>query len=278
MELVYTSDPIYIDIENFGNIQTAVLDDIVFTETYQPDPNYHGKYRLILKKDVTKDELHNVADRIREKVVLISKLIVYAIGHPIVSTNDQYGSRRHVVDVSKHKGWSSNFSVLNEHTFTQKDGKKVVIEINFMGMCVHSSSSESPFEEIVLLYNNYSSLSELEKALIDLHTSALEHEFDVKYAILGKALEIARELYPVNKKTKWNNNLPASLQFEFKQRDKNLDWLFDMSNNRYESRHVILKSPLSLHPRMSDDEYKDFMVLSDLLIIIIIRMKCGLPV
>lgn len=228
MELVYTSDPIYIDIENFSEIQTVPLDDdIVFTETYQPDPSYHGKYRLILKKDVTKDDLHDVAKIIREKVILISKLLVYAIEHPIVSTNDLYGTRHHWVDMSKYKGWSSNFDDLNKIVFRLKNGEEVVIEVSDIEICQHSMLSQSPFNEVVLLYNNYANLGEVEKALIDFHTSALEHEFDVKYAILGKALDIVRKLYPVDDSTKWNNDLPEPLRLQFNKYNRNLKWLLD---------------------------------------------------
>lgn len=50
-----------------------------------------------------------------------------------------------------------------------------------------------------------------------------------------------------------------------------------MSNYRFETRHAInKKSDSNLHENMSEDEYSDFMLLSDLLINYLVRTKLNL--
>ena len=122
----------------------------------------------------------------------------------------------------------------------------------------------------------YSSLDDLTKLLIRYHYNALKNETDVRYVLLGKALEIADILLPQEKnKNKMFNLLPEELRKIFGNR--NLSWLFEMSNYRMETRHIINKKSNSLlHKEMTDEEYFDFLYISENLISFIVREKFNL--
>ncbi len=52
---------------------------------------------------------------------------------------------------------------------------------------------------------------------------------------------------------------------------------YDIANTRMETRHIIQQGSVNiLHPKMSDDEYFDFMFLSDTLINYLVRTRFGL--
>ena len=81
MELILTSDIINIDIENHDELINLNIDDIIFTEQYRPNPEFHGEYQIILKTDVKdKSDLYSAADQLSEIAIILNRLITYIIG------------------------------------------------------------------------------------------------------------------------------------------------------------------------------------------------------
>lgn len=282
MELIYTSNIIYLDIEKYDHDQEKELDGgIILTETYKPNPSYHGEYRLIIKREVNStNELSEYHEKIWGIVELLNKLIYYAIFHHIYETNDLYGTRTRMIELGKSKGWTSNFSDINHKLeVIENPHRKILFDVSFEGYVSHSCSQTSPFEQLMALYDNYCNFNESERLLLRFHSTAMENESDVKYMLLGKTLEIAKELFPKRDDKKMLNLLSQPVQEEFKSRSMSIAKLYELSNFRAETRHIIKqKAPnILFHGRMSDHEYENYMYCTDMLVVNMIRLRCGLP-
>lgn len=277
MELKFESNTIYLDISNSGNLLTFDIDGYTLLEKYKENTNYHGEYQLILKKEVKAlKELFDSISPMREVASSINKLITYVIGRPLnFKANSFYGSRMTIQGIDSIDGWESNYKKIKNDLFQLEHPEQDVTEIAVANMNHWSTTNDSPLHELILIYTNYHKLDELTKLLIRFHAKALIHDHDIKYLILGKALEIAKPLLPDKDYVKSFNSLPQEIREVFKTRS--IKWLYDISNTRRETRHIIQKGAVNiLHPEMSEEEYFDFMFLADTFINYLVRTKFGL--
>jgi len=277
--LILTSNILYLDIEDSTNLYSTNVDEFELAEQYNPSSSYHGEYTITISKNVnTKDELGEITMKAYELATKLNKLITYAIGRPLNQrTSDFYGSRRAIIPFDKVDGWKSNFNELQRIlTKLENPDQDLFAEVSSGDLRNWSSCKEPPLQELIEILGKYDQASLTLKNLIRFHTIALLHERDVKYLLLSKALEIAKELLPVPKSTsKSFNQLPEEIRAEFNNRS--ISWLYEMSNFRFETRHIIdKKSNSGFHDEMDEKEYFDFMLLSDFLILYIIRNKFGL--
>jgi hypothetical protein len=277
--LILTSNILYLDIEDPTNIYSTNVGEFELSEHYNPKSSYHGEYTIIISKKVnTRDELGEITMEAYELATKINKLITYSIGRPLNQRlNDFYGSRRAIIPFDKVDGWKSNYNEL-QRTLTKLENpnQKFFIKISSENLLHWSTCKNPPLRELIEIINKYDKASLSIKNLIRFHTIALLHERDVKYLLLSKALEIVKELLPVPKNTSMSFvKLPEEIRVEFNKRS--ISWLYEMSNYRFETRHVVDKfSTEGFHVEMDENEYFDFMLLSDLLISYIIRTEFGL--
>lgn len=278
MELILESDILYIDIEKYNKFEGFKINDASLVDKYTPNKNYHGEYQLILKKTVTNTkELDESANLLNSIALLINPLMTYVIGHPInVSKKEFYGKSISLVVNNKVESWTTNYDKTSGILQTREHPQSISAIGSVGDIRTWTTLEYTPLFELIKVINNYKHLDNLTKKLIRYHTLAHSHEFDVRYILLGKALEIAELLLPIPKDRKKSFDLlPHEIKDEFK--DKNITWLYNMSNNRMETRHAVnLGSIDSLHAWMNDDEYFYFMHLSDLLISYIVRSKMNL--
>lgn len=278
MELILESDILFIDIEKYKKIEGFMINGASIVDKYTTNEKYHGEYQLILKKTVNNtQELNESAKSLNSIALLINPLMTYAIGYPInVSKKEFYGKRFSLVVNNKVESWTTNYDKVSQILQTREHPQGISGIGEISGIRTWSSIEYAPLFELVKVIDGYKHLDNLTKKLIRYHTLAHSHEFDVRYILLGKALEIAELLLPIPKDRKKSFSLlPSEIKDEFKNRD--ISWLYNMSNNRMETRHAInLASKDSLHSWMTEDEYFDFMHLSDLLINYIVRTKMNL--
>ena len=102
---------------------------------------------------------------------------------------------------------------------------------------------------------------------------ALEPEAHLLF--FAQALEAARELLPGQNKVEKQAQMPAGLAIMMK---RPLDSLFEISNARRQTRHLITKQGgLAPHPEMDDTEVTDFQHDADLVIRYVASKQLGLP-
>jgi hypothetical protein len=113
-------------------------------------------------------------------------------------------------------------------------------------------------------------------ALVDLHYSALKSlDSNGKLFFLAKGLELGSKLLPGEKNKQREQSLPENICSALSH---SLDWLFNISNNRFDIRHVV-KAPKGpqLHQRMTPEEYAAFTEDADLVIRAIVCQQIGRP-
>jgi hypothetical protein len=186
----------------------------------------------------------------------LDKAWVYACGEPLHSVSTTF------LFFDAPEGWQTN-------------ANEVDIKLAQAGGQPYISSGEEiyrhwvhmpifPLKEALKILEALKTASEATLALVDLHYGALK-SFDSsgKLFLLAKGLELGAKFLGKNKKER-DKAIPAHVKCGLKQ---SLDWLFDISNNRFDIRHVV-KDPgkLQLHPKLTGQERADFIYDADLII------------
>lgn len=279
MELELKSDKIYLDIDKPESLITAEIDGVSISEIYNPNERYHGEYQLVLKIDITKsDELGDGFAKLEKIASLINRLTTYIVGQPLnFKSNSFYGSRMSITQINSIDGWSSNYTEVKEVLENEENEKNknegFRVEISTTGVIHWSTTENPPLTELITIYSRYKGLDEITKLLILFHNKALLHNDDIKYLILGKALELAKTLLPHKTHEENFDSLPQEIKDIFTKKSRTIRWLYDTANNRIETRHIVQRGTSELHPEMSDEEYFDYMYLADTLINYLVRLQ-----
>lgn len=130
-----------------------------------------------------------------------------------------------------------------------------------------------PLKDALEVVEAIKTASEATHALVDLHYGALKSlDHSGKLFLLAKGWELGAEFLGSNKKAR-NRAVPSHIQSGLK---RDLDWLFNVSNNRFDIRHVVKdKSTLDLHPKLTGKERSDFVHDADLMLRTIVCQQIG---
>jgi hypothetical protein len=134
-----------------------------------------------------------------------------------------------------------------------------------------------PLREVLKVRESLTVASEATLALAGLHYSALKSlDSDGNLFLLAKALELGRKLLPGKNDEAREKSLPLNICSALSHP---LTWLFDMSNNRYDVRHVVVKNreDPQLHTRMTTTERAAFIEDADVVIRSIVCQQIGRP-
>lgn len=73
-----------------------------------------------------------------------------------------------------------------------------------------------------------------------------------------------------------SSSIPKEINNIFEAYGRDINWLYNISNNRRETRHAVLHGKPIPKERMTNEEYTQFITLSNILIINWIRHSVGL--
>jgi hypothetical protein len=276
-QLRYETETIHLNIDGDYSAKRTVIDGITLTDSYKPSENQsrHGRYTFILTKEVPLiSELADADELIRELCSKINTLLTYIIGRPLHDqSTDYYGSRKKLIPFGEHAAWNSNYEELRRKLqLLENPEQKIFVSIKST-QTKWATLPKSPFESLETLIRAYPNSSFETKLIIRFHALALRHEYDVKHLLLAKALEIFKSQFKSLKSA--FKFLHEDIRDEFGEKD--LGWLFNLSNTRFETRHAVgKKPPKTILPEMSDHEYDQFIFLTDLVLSNYVRQKLGL--
>lgn len=279
MELTFQSNKVYLEIKKYEQLSSTYNNWTISDEYIPNTDNNLGDYTIILKTKITQGEeqLNEELEKGEELAKLIGNLITYIIGRPLdYESKYHYGFRKRIGMCGEAiVGWSNNYEEIKTQFDLNNNDSLVKISISDK-MKNWSIIEESPLQDIIIMLSKYEQIDNITRLLIYYHTSAARQDNDIKHLLLGKSLEIVDFILPKEKnKQKRLGLLPNELKKSFG--NKNLSWLFEMSNFRMETRHIINKNSNSLiHNKMTDDEYYEFLYISDNLISYVVREKFGL--
>lgn len=258
-----------------ATVQTADFDGWRFRETYDQEaepsiPADVGKYRLTIERAVTvKDNVHELYARGVDLVERVNRLWTVVAGVPF----GRSGFSVILASLETPLGWETNVDEVDDAIQQATGGLTGKVDVYGVEW-FHTPTF--PLQRLITALNAYEALDEIMKELIDLHYEAPRSPSRRGSFHLAKPLEIVRELLPGKNDKARERSLPAEVRSALTHP---LSWLYEVSNERRETRHPVKKrGGLVLHPELRPEEYQDFLRDADLVIRSVISTALGLDV
>lgn len=227
-----------------------------------------GDYTVTIEASIgTAAEFSAATQRIGALAQGLDKFWVYGCGEPfspVVTTLS--------FDVTP-KGWQSNAPQVKDYLLANCRQPFAIVQMShrhWIGMPYF------PLLPALRARDAYGKATPPIQALADLHYAALKSPGgEGRYFSFAKALELAREILPGNN----DKAKEKSLGLASGSLKRSFHWLFDMSNNRYNTRHIVRKgaASLALHVRMTGAELMDFQCDADLVLRSLVCQQLQLP-
>lgn len=219
-----------------------------------------NEYRIVLEKRVqvlkSKDAQMKLLYELQDEAFSIIddlKLVwTYAFGGIYKSYKANEG-------INAPKDWTTNSGeILDEmHPSQYKIETSIDTETWFV-------APFRPLNRLLIAYNGYKESDNHLTYLIQFYNDARIAHIEASLLIYAKALEILDSALKGNSKKQKTENLPESIKSDLTQ---DLNWLFNMANNRVNGRHAIRnKEEIRFHPEMTNDEMRDFIYNASIMI------------
>ena len=280
-KLVYTSDSMNVFIKNYVEYKFMyynwiVSDKYVFNEK---SPR-HSKYTILVTSQIIKDEqeLCNYASNGREIANKITSFIPLCGLPSLISkgNHDFLTNSSIIVFESAPYGWKTNYREIRKE-LTTSHNNEIYMEIDCLGVTGYSILDNSPMKELQIIMRKYKEIREEVKYLIFLNDSILSSTNSNIFMLMGKALEIINAMYPLETKKdrRIEEHFPevSNIFNGYTIKD-----LFNLSNNRKETRHYIKdKAQIVSHESLNEEERIMMYKCTTCLLLNVIRDKLGLP-
>lgn len=249
------------------------VDGLLVREILEPiDPVDCPSARAVRYSIAVETEVHTtegVSDARRRADTLIEdleRIWPYSAGLPIRPV------RTYLEVQYAPEGWTSNAKDVEKQTRSSQSGLTAEVTVRSRHWV---QAPYLPLKRALQSLDPFRAAPSVVQTLIDLHFSALSSTGKQGgLFFLARALELARALLP-------GSNLRAksgSLHREVQDRlTRPLDWIYNMSNNRFDVRHVVRKPEgPHLHPQMNAVELQDFEYNADLVIRGLVAQRLGI--
>ena len=279
--LIYTSESMDVLIENyveyiFAYHNWVVSDNYVFNEKMPRQSHYS----IIVTSPFVDNEheLNRYNSSGRKLVDRITSLIPLCGLPSLISngTHDYLTNRSIIVYNNSPKGWDTNYNIIKtELEDPQVSGLTIgTITAEFKGYTI---IADTPLKELEVMLNNYDRTNEEVKYLIFLNNCILSYADSNIFLLMGKALEIIDAMYPLKtKKDKRIEECFPELTNVF--HGYTIKDLFNLSNNRKETRHYIKdKEKIISHESLNNEEQILMYKCMTCLITNVLRDQFALP-
>jgi hypothetical protein len=232
-----------------------------------------GVYSLLLEREVsTQDEVWSALDEASKLSEELDIAWCYAWGKPYRSVETMLRC------IEAPEGWSGNLREVERNIERKKGG--FFVDAAGFAYQHYAWWPCLPLERAVAARRACTKAPPVIRELIELHIR-WHKSVDRELFLLAKALEIVGAYFG---KSRADRN--AGIEQEMKKLGVNVHltqtaaWLFDIANERFDVRHAWDKdSPgVVLHPRMTDQEKRDFMFNADLIVRVFICEQLGIDV
>jgi len=228
-------------------------------------PDNTVSYSIWIETEVSSyKEIWTKRDSAFELADDLNRVWTYVCGQPINA------ARLGLVICHAPTAWTTNVEEVEWNLQAGGLTGKVSIRTRHWAYC-----QELPLRKVLDILKKYKTAPDIVRELIEIHYLALTSTLpEARLYFFAKGLEIVRKLLPGKDDQEKQKSLPVDIASDLQQ---SLHWLFDMANNRSDTRHVILKkvTPPKLLPRMSAQERESFEHDADLFIRTAVCMKLG---
>jgi hypothetical protein len=278
--LRFESSIVHYGVSSDEEPNSGQVGQLIVRELYNPstDPELPPgvcNYQVIIEATVsTREEGWKAKSEAFKLVEELDRAWVYVCGRPLHPVHME------LCFIEVPEGWSTNAKEVDVRLTPAEGGIYGTIEV---GKSQHWMQLPFfPLSEALKVREALKVASEVTLALRDLHYGALKSlDGHGKLFLLAQALELSRELLPGKKDEAREKSLPENVRSAL---SKEFTWLFNMSNQRSDLRHIVnkkakkgAKKELQLHPRMTTEEYTAFIKDADLVIRSIVCQQIGRP-
>jgi hypothetical protein len=274
--LVFTSKALMMGLLEHDEPASVTFEGWTFTELYEPDAHAEvrpglGRYRLELSRAVSSiDEFWRLEPEGIHLLEDLQRVWAYAWGTPMHSSG--FGVFLSIVRAPD--GWLSNGDQLCEDLQRERGG--LIVGGRGTSTSRHwRYAPQFPLRRALQALRWYRDTSEdnAVRELIQLHYRAhVVNDPDGPALILAKALDIVRELLPGETDAKKQTALPAGVEGLLAYP---LHELFNLANNRRETRHPVVQGEAALHPPLAG-EGLGFLKSADLVVNAVASERLGL--
>lgn len=252
--LRYTSAPKLYAIPPESQAADGEFEGLLLREHHVPKPQKNlpphiGEYTITIEATIgSSAEFHDFSQKIGALAQDLDKFWVYGCGEPLSPLVTTLS-----FDVTP-KGWHSNVDKVKEYLLQNCHQMFVVAQL---GHCHWIQMPFYPLLPSLRARDAYQKADPPTKALADLHYAALKSRGgEGQLFSFAKALELAREVLD----GKNDHAKEKALGLSVGTLKRSFHWLFDVGNNRYNTRHVVRKGfrPAMLHARMTGQEIMDY--------------------
>jgi hypothetical protein len=235
----------------------------------QPNlPQYMGEYTISIQATVgTSGELNEASQKIGALAQELDKFWVYGCGEPLSPIVTQLS-----FDITP-RGWESNIAEIKAYLLGHCKQPFAVIQMNHQHWI---SMPYDPLRPALIARDKYQKANPEIKALADLHYAALRLSLgEGRLFSFAKALELARKILPGSNDV----SKEKSIGLPNGSLKKSLHWLFDVGNNRFNTRHVVRKDSAApaLQPQMTGQEIMDYHQDADFILRSIVCQNLQVP-
>lgn len=248
-----------------------IIGDWVIRETYEPLddrklPKGTVSYSIWIETEVSSPEEIWAKKDIGFKIADdLNRVWTYVCGQPINA------ARLGLVVCDAPDAWTTNNKEVENKLHAEISGitGNIIFQTRY-----YMYVMELPLSKALDVYESYKTASDLVHALIELHYSALTSKrSEARLIFFAKALEMVHKLLPGKRNQQKQDSLPVNITSNL---HKSLPWLFEMSNERVDTRHVVQRTPTpTLHKQMSVQERQSFEDDADLIIRTVVCQQLG---
>ena len=262
--LRYQSPELKFGIRGTAVPTTASFEGWSLREQYVTNPDNEvaaglGNYHLVVERLMSMhDDFSTWNERGVDLVERIEILWAFATGLPLRSR----GFGVELTEPRLSKGWESNARQVD--TELQKATRKLVAQLRIESRHRRYASS-FPLPRLLRAMNAYETADEVVRELVVLHYVAhMTLATDNKALLFAKALEVVRKKIPGKNDREREAELPDHVRCALSH---SLPELYEISNERRETRHAVTKDPHpTLKRRMHSAEFLSFLEDADLLV------------
>ncbi len=252
---------------------SQLFDDLQITETYWPrtvaEPEIAPgvqNYEIVIEAAVsTRAEAAEARFKAFDLTRDLDRAWTYVCGEPLHPTLPSLNF------LESPEGWATNAKELDTQLASLEGQPYSVFgkaeRRHWLGLPFF------PLKDALTAIEALNTASEATQSLVDLHYGALKsRDLSGQLFLFAKGLELGAQFLGSHKKAR-NKAIPNETKSGMK---RGLDWLFNVSNNRFDIRHVVTdKTTLDLHPKLTGIERSDFVHDADLIIRSIVCQQIG---
>ena len=277
MKLIYKSQSFPVTIENY--IPSSFdYDQWVISDEYSKVA-IGNEYRIVVTSLADIRDHNDLTLRAVQTSAFIEKLTMllkYAVGMSLNSPHKQLTYRcTRGIDIREiPNGWSANIDEIDSFLMETRPS-----HISITVFPNNANMPTSALPELQIALNNYDVLDEEIKDLIALHNSAVESDERSCFMIMSKVLDMINFLYPPSKSHPHNDKRISQYFLELQPFfiDTTIRNLFEIANQRKETRHYENQKTRTPHKSIKGHEAERFFQRVDVLALSVVRNRLGLP-